>query len=1167
MRLIHLKLAGFKSFVDPTTLHLRGQRVGIVGPNGCGKSNIIEAVRWVLGESSARELRGDSMQDVIFNGTATRKPVSRASVELHFDNSLGGASGQWAHYAEIAVKRVIERNGQSSYYINSVQVRRRDVLDLFLGTGVGSRAYGIIGQNTISRIVEAKPEELRIFLEEAAGVSKYKERRHETELRLEDARKNLQRVEDIRNELAKQIIQLESQAEIATQYRQLKQQLDTTQQLLWLMKKRQAAEDWDKSKKRVETLAIALEAKMATLRKSETTLEQVRLQQSEAMLHVQQAQAAFYEASAALSSAEQQLKHARDEVGRNETRLEALMARQARLERQRAEYASVLASQKQLVSEAEARAAALQMQLDQSRAVIPQRDGQLLDAQRALSAAEAERIRCEHAVQLAMANLQHQRRHLDQQHLKRQQLEREKASIVLPDASEIQRKEHQVAQLAQQLAIIEQEMAALQAQEAALQRSCHETQQAVHEGAREIAQAEAKLSTLRKIQQAVADTKLDEWLSKQGLRQSLRLWQLVRAHPGWETALESVLGKRLNALVMDDSVGSVRLENPPAPVVLCMAATAEAAVPLRHDWVPLARKVALLSANVSAIIQDWLAGVYIAESHDEALAKRNALAPGELLVCPRGHIVSRTSVQLYAPSSVLDGILERQRELDMLMMELPLMRDRQGTHEADLQVHQQRLDAVRTKLEAQRRQHKQFADQYQQLMLETQTLRQQRRHAEERLERIDGELKELARIIDQEEHRLKNAEQALESEQVKLPALEEACNAHRAKLGACQTALTQASEVMRSYERQVQEAQFHLRELNNKIIEIDNYIKVSLEEKSEVDRQVEEVQMSLAGQPLAALQAAVHAAVGLRQQREAEMAAARDRLEEIERRLVEVDRQRMQIEHELHPLRDRLEQARLQEQEARLAFEYCDQALKDADESALLAMLDRSIEPHELEHRIAQLRQTMDRLGAVNLAAIDQLEAARERARHLDSQAEDLNVAIATLEEAIRRIDRETRERLQHTYDAVNRNFSELFATLFDGGQARLELLGEEILDSGVQVFAQPPGKRNSTIHLLSGGEKAMTALALVFAIFRLNPAPFCLMDEVDAPLDDSNTERFCAMVRKMSQHIQFVFVTHNKIAMEMAQQLIGVTMQESGVSRIVEVDVEEALRMVEEIA
>ncbi len=1145
---------------------MHGQRVGIVGPNGCGKSNVMEAIRWVLGESSARELRGDSMQDVIFNGSINRKPVSRASVELHFDNSLGGAPGQWSQYADIAVKRVLERDGNSNYLINNMQVRRRDVTDLFLGTGVGSRAYAIIGQNTISRIVEAKPEELRVFLEEAAGVSKYKERRRETELRLRDTRENLLRVDDIRQEVGKQILLLGSQAEVAARYHQLQQQLENTNQLLWLLKKRQSAGELEKARKRVEALVNELEAEMTALRKAESEIEQIRLQQAEASNALQERQAAFYEASAALSNVEQSMKLMQENLDRAEVRERELRNQQQRLEFVSGERKAAISAQGLLLKEAEEQRLNLASTLHAQRAAHPELESRQHAAQHMLNTTHAKLASADQAMQLAQTNIQHQRRQLEQLRQRQHRLSIEKSAILLPEIELLAEKDMQLQHMQQKVAAMEAELARLQQSESELQNVLQQTQQATQGAGRRIAHLEAQQTTLRKIQQSVdGDATLADWLSGRQLTDRPRFWQAIRVEAGWETALESVLGARLSALVLDTLIPAAELSvPPPVSVTLCSAFRNESSVATSDSLQPLIMRVKALDPAISTVLSDWLAGVYIAKSLDQAMETRDKLSDGEWLVCPDGHLVSRTSVQLYAPDSPLHGLLERQRELAELEAELPEARIKLQQLEVALKSQQDGLAESRRRQTEERHLLKSTGQQHQLLLLETQKLRQQRLHGEERLRQLVQEQEDISRLLSDAEGQLLVEEEKKSAQEADVQLLRRQRDDQRAVLSNADAELALAREALRHNEQKAQENDFVVRTINNKIIELNDYINVIHDQESDLARQFLDIQNLRASLDTAATKVALQQAVELRSQRENEVAEARNKLAEIDNILSEADRRRIQSEHLLHPLRDRLEQARLAEQEARLHYEQCAEQLAGANEESLASQLEKTVRPAEMTQRAEEIQLEIQGLGAVNLAAIEQLAREKERADYLDAQASDLNTAIDTLEEAIRRIDKETRSRLQHTYDEVNRHFGELFATLFNGGQARLELLGEEILDTGLQVVAQPPGKKNSTIHLLSGGEKALTALALVFALFRMNPAPFCLMDEVDAPLDDSNTERFCAMVRKMSEHTQFVFISHNKIAMEMAQQLIGVTMQESGVSRVVEVDVEEAMRMTE---
>lgn len=1172
MRLTHLKLAGFKSFVDPTTLHLSGQRVAIVGPNGCGKSNVMEAIRWVLGESSARELRGDSMQDVIFNGSLHRKPVSRASVELHFDNSLGGAPGAWSQYAEIAVKRVLERDGTSSYIINNQQVRKRDITDLFLGTGVGSRAYAIIGQNTISRIVEAKPEELRVFLEEAAGVSRYKERRRETESRLRDTRENLLRIDDIQQEITKQIILLQAQSEVAQRYHQLKHELDTAHQLLWLLKKQQAAGEWEKTRRRVEGLVNELEAEIAGLRKHEAALEHLRQRHADAAHAMQQVQAEFYEASAALSNVEQQLKHAQENLHRAQTRQATLSTQQSQLETQITERERDLAQQRALQQQATEEVVNAQEQLQQSRTALPTHEAQQRQAQQTLGNVQSALAKAEQALQVEITTLKHQRDQLTQLQGRQQRLQASISSIVVPDEAQIGLVASAQQQAQQQQAVLQQEVTQLQTDETRQQSHLQQEQQALHEASRRIAQIEAQLETLHKIQHSAGGSaKLGDWLAGHGIRNNPRFWKTVRVNPVWELALESVLGERLNAILLDTLNLATQLHAPPAPLVLFAGAGSGETVSNQQPWPLLAEQVTVLEPHLAGVVVDWLHGVYTAGSLETALAARDQLNHGEMLICPEGHLVSRSSVKIHATGAdaALHGVLERQREVETLENNLPTLKAALLQQQTALDTAQSALVALKTTLADKRQQQQRQTQQLQSLTLEAEKLRQQQQHARERLGQAHQEVEEVSRLLLQTQQQLQHSETSRAGQEEEITRLKQQRDEARQVLTSADQALGQAREHLRKAEHAEQESNYKNNTIINKIKELDSSIKVFSEQKNGLLRQLEEVQQTAQVNALSSLQASLEQAITLRQQREQALATSRNQLAGLEAELSQTEQQRMQSEQRQHPLRDKLEQARLNEQESRIYFEQCVQALTGADEASLvhtLQQLPGTPKPVDMEHKTALLQEQINALGAVNLAAIEQLATETERASYLEAQARDLNEAIATLEDAIQRIDKETRSRLQHTFDEVNRHFAELFGTLFGGGQARLELLGDEILDTGVQVFAQPPGKKNSTIHLLSGGEKALTALALVFAMFRLNPAPFCLMDEVDAPLDDSNTERFCTMVRKMSDHTQFVFISHNKIAMEMAQQLIGVTMQESGVSRVVEVDVAEAMRMAEEV-
>lgn len=1168
LRLTHLKLAGFKSFVDPTTLHIHGQRVGIVGPNGCGKSNVMESIRWVLGESSAREMRGDSMQDVIFNGSANRKPVARASVELLFDNSLGAAAGAWSQYTEISVKRVLQRDGGSDYYINNAKVRRRDVADLFLGTGLGGRAYAIIGQNTISRIVEAKPEELRVFLEEAAGISKYKERRRETELRLRDTRENLTRVEDIRSELAKQISRLESQAEVARRYHALQESLARVHAQIWLLKKQEAAQSWEKSRRQVERLANELEAQVSRLRSIESELEQLRQQHHAAGDALNAAQGRFYEANAQAAAASQRLQHAqetRERLQRQIAQLEEDLQRQAAL---RHDHVQQLEKLQVAHTEAVQAAQAAQAALQQARAAVPAAEQVQRDAQAKVSQLQAAIHQTEQQLQLERTHQEHADRTLADisRHLRR--IEEEAARLVPPEAEQLQARERECAALATQLEEREGQLAQQVASEQQQAQQFSHAQQEVLQAARQIAHIEAQFAALDKLQQALGhEQKLEGWLRGAGIEGSRRLWQWLRVEPGWEAAMEGVLGSRLNAI--QSEVDATPAQRPPAAVVLFESASTAPHVRGRAGRRRLADVVDAADARISGVLEDWLAGVYLLEDGEDPQAARRALQPGEMLVNRAGDVYTRHSIALYNAQSGLHGVLDRQRELDQLARRLPQLREQQQVREAGLQLREQALHALRREIAQQQHALRQLAATGHAQRLELQRLQQQSQHVRERHQQLADDRERLQQQRSQLESQQAARAATLRTLQEKLAAARQQRDGAAALRQQAESTLRQAREQLLEAERAAQRASYDEKLILNNINELNSKVNSLHDNSDALSAHLAEARRQQQAEPVDGLQATLEQALQQQRACEAALTAARNAQAEADSRLREAGQSRLQAEQQLHPQRDRLEQARLTEQQARLAFEYAVQQFAAAgyEEAVLAVEVEQGVRPATLERQAAALEAQIAELGPVNLAAIRELAGECERKDYLDGQAQDLETAIATLEDAIRRIDRETRSRLQQTYDEANRHFAELFGTLFGGGQARLELLGEEILDTGIQVFAQPPGKKNSTIHLLSGGEKALTALALVFALFRLNPAPFCLMDEVDAPLDDSNTERFCALVRKMSERTQFLFVSHNKITMEMAQQLIGVTMQESGVSRIVEVDIEAAVQMQTELA
>ncbi|MDP9920607.1 chromosome segregation protein [Variovorax boronicumulans] len=1169
MRLNSIKLSGFKSFAEPTNFLLPGQLVGVVGPNGCGKSNIMDAVRWVLGESRASELRGESMQDVIFNGTTTRKQASRSSVELVFDNADHRAGGQWNQFTEIAVRRVLTRDGTSSYYINNQPVRRRDVQDVFLGTGLGPRAYAIIGQGTISRIIESKPEELRLFLEEAAGVSKYKERRRETENRLGDTRENLTRVEDILRELNANLEKLEKQAEVAARYNALQGDATKKQHQLWFLKRGESDADQAKIKADSEKAINDLESRTADLRRIESELETVRQAHYGAGDLVNQAQGKLYEASAEVGRLEGEIRFVVEGRQRVEQRLVQLREQMGQWGRRREEAEAEIETLAGAGVDAEEQAILLAAQLEEHDARLPDLEEAVQRAQNEANTQRATVSQVQQQIQVLAAdqrNIEDQSRQLT---LRSERLRADQNALAAPDEDRLTEMQEQLAAAQETASESDARLQELQEAVPQLDEDRRAKQQAVNtEGARH-AEFSARLEALRALQEKVkTDGKLAPWLAKHGLDGLQGLWSRIHIEQGWENALESALRERLGALEVSrlDMVRAFGNDAPPAK--LAFYSPPAAGVSQGAGALPkLSSLLRLNDAGQQALLNDWLHGCYTAETFEEALAQRATLQPGEVIYVRSGHAVSSHSVNFYAPDSEQAGLLARQQEMENLERQLKaqtLINEEARTAlvraEAAYGDAAQRLvTARREAAETQSRAHELQVETLRMTQLAEQTRARSQQLAAD-LGEVDAQLEELQEKRIAAEGRFEELDMQLADSQERHAQLDE-------RVIEAGRALTASREQHRSLERQAQEATFSQRTLEARRGELNRSIETASQQTVALTDEDERARAELSRLSDAAAQAGLQDALSLKLERETALGAARSQYDDLTLKLRASDERRLQLERELDPLRQRITEFQLKEQAARLGVEQYQQLLDDA--GADLEAVAQSIETEKvrltgLQSEIDRLNREVVALGAVNLAALDELAIASERKIFLDAQSADLNEAIGTLEDAIRKIDAETRDLLGGTFKIVNEHFSRMFPELFGGGNAKLMMTGDEILDSGVQVMAQPPGKKNQTIHLLSGGEKALTAIALVFAIFQLNPAPFCLLDEVDAPLDDANTERYAKLVSAMSRETQFLFISHNKIAMEMAEQLIGVTMQEQGVSRIVAVDMESAVSMVE---
>jgi chromosome segregation protein len=1171
VRLNSIKLSGFKSFAEPTNFLLPGQLVGVVGPNGCGKSNIMDAVRWVLGESKASELRGESMQDVIFNGTTHRKPASRSSVELVFDNSDHRAGGQWGQFTEIAVKRVLTRDGNSSYFINNQPVRRRDVQDVFLGTGLGPRAYAIIGQGTISRIIESRPEELRLFLEEAAGVSKYKERRRETENRLGDTRENLTRVEDILRELNANLDKLEKQAVVAAQYNTLQSSVTLKQHQLWFLKKQDAEGDLAKIRQEGLQAVNELESRMAEIRHIEADLEAVRQAHYEAGDQVNQAQGRLYEATAEVGKLEAEIRYVVEGRQRVEQRMQQLAEQIAQWAQRKDDAEAELEHLAASGMDAEEQAEMLAAQLEEQSQRLPDLEDALRATQHKANTQRQQVVQVQQQIQVLAAEQRSLNEQTRQHEARLERLRNDRNALAAPDEDRLQQVSAQYADAAEMAEMAEAVLVELQDSVPQLDDERRQRQQALNAETSKQAELAARMEALKALQEKVkTDGKLQPWLAQHGLESLQGLWTKIHVEAGWENALEAALRERMGALevsrldMVRGFLGAGAKDAPPAR--LAFYSRPDASIALTSQGLPLlADLLRVTDVGLKAVLCEWLAGCYTAASLDEALSHRAQLRPGDTIYVPTGHAVTAHSVSFYAQDSEQSGLLARAQEIEHLEKELraqALISEETRTALAKAEAaygdaSQRLVSARREASEAKQSAHE--------LQVDMLRLTQQAEQARARTAQIEADVAEVQAALDELQERTLAAEARFEELDMQLADSQELHAQLDDRVIEAERKLAESREQLRTLERRAQEATFSQRSMQARQGELQRTLETAEQQTKALLEERERAQAEQGRLNDAAAQGGLQDALALKMEREQAVATARSAYEDLTNKLRASDERRVQIERALDPMRARITEFQLKEQAASLGSAQYEQQLAEAgaDLAAVAqSILEGNVKLHGLQSEIDRLHREIAALGAVNLAALEELQLAKERKTFLDAQMADLTEAMTTLENAIKKIDNETRELLSGTFNTVNEHFGRMFPELFGGGQAKLIITGDEILDSGVQVMAQPPGKKNQTIHLLSGGEKALTAIALVFAIFQLNPAPFCLLDEVDAPLDDANTERYAKLVASMSKGTQFLFISHNKIAMEMAQQLIGVTMQEQGVSRIVAVDMESALSM-----
>ena len=1169
MRLSQIKISGFKSFVDPTRIQFPQNLTGIVGPNGCGKSNVIDAVRWVMGESSAKNLRGESMEDVIFSGSSSRKPVGQASVELVFDNSSGRITGEYAKYNEISVKRVVTRAGQSSYFLNNSRCRRRDITDIFLGTGLGPRSYSIIEQGMVSRIIDAKPEDLRVYLEEAAGISKYKERRRETENRIRHTRENLDRLNDLREEIDKQLTRLQRQSKTAEKYKVLKQQQRRLEAELLLLQRNAFNAELERHQGQLQQTETELQKAIADLRKTETEIEQGHQALTTANDEHNQVQGEFYSVGAEISTREQEISHQKSLKERNEQELEKLR--------------HAAAESRSLIQSDEARLKQLDSEVGELTPTLTELGQAYETAQKAQIEAENRMNqwqgewdefnqhyhKAHQSVQVENKAIEHIERQILQGDQRMNRLHAEK------DGLDLHAWDEQINELDARVQASEQAFAAEQQALEQHNSAINDLRQLIDEQSSEldrhrttVQNLRGRLSSLEALQQNVLKETSDElkqWLQRRSLAEGKRLTELLKVEPGYEKAVEVVLSPFLGAYFAADArleAGSLQ-EIASHSISLINNAPVAAAAPAPDGWQPLTA-VAHAGFDLGALIGQ----VYVCEDRAELEQKRPALRADQRLVSRDGLYCGANWMLQLGEEDEHSGLLQREQEIKTIKQELE-----QITEKAMLL--KSRTDADRERLKQDEKQRDERQRDIHRIQRETSELvsqRTQRRaraeQAQQRFQTLEKEIAEIQSAQQGLKNDLNQTTQRRNSDLQQINEFETRRQVLEAQRDEYRAALQQAREQLHASRDSQHQAQMRLQRLQSEVNSTRFNLQRIEQQSAQYGGQVEELTQAIAAarQPMEELEQALRQALDRKSEVQQRLSASQERVASLDMAQRAFERQRNDQQAQVDAVRANLEQQKMQRQEVMVRRSTIEEQLAKTEfrveelqqEMAEEASID------SWQQQLDELTQRINRLGPINLAAIDEYKEQSERKEYLDAQNEDLVAALTTLENAIRKIDKETRERFKETFDEVNSRMQARFPKLFGGGQAHLELTEDDLLSTGVTIMARPPGKRVTSLQLLSGGEKALTAVALIFAIFELNPSPFCMLDEVDAPLDDANVGRFCAMVEEMSGQVQFIFITHNKITMELAMSLNGVTMHEPGVSRLVSVDIDEAAALAE---
>ncbi|MDQ2993621.1 MAG: chromosome segregation protein SMC, partial [Pseudomonadota bacterium] len=1119
-----------------------------------------------IGESSAKNLRAESMADVIFNGTTNRKPVGQASIELIFDNTDGRLSTEFAKYNELSIRRVLHRDGQSQYFLNGTRCRRKDVLDVFLGTGLGARSYSIIEQGMISRIIEAKPEDLRVFLEEAAGISKYKERRKETETRIRHTRENLDRLKDLREELEKQLEKLKRQASAAERYKVLKQEHRVFKAQLHLMHLQTLHESLQELSEQIQQNETDLTAQITAQHTIDKNVELIRVQHTEHNDYTNDIQEQFYKVGSEISKLEQTIQHAIEREQQLSHDLTQLEDNFSSLDEQ------VLLDQDQLknaqndLQQIEESARKYAEDAANSTEILEEAQQRLQLSQQAWDQFQTSMSDAKRQAEVSKTQQHHLANKAESLQTRRARLQEQLTDLCTEDLSaEIELEQESVAERQELLSTIHSEVDQAKEQITEQRRHQHEQQLNLQSAQGNLQRLEARQSSLNALQEMAVgrkNTKQNDWLQRCGLNENDRLVEQLQVVAGWEKAVETVLDQHLEAVCVNDfSEITAHINELGDANISFFNIRANADVARHENAESIASKV-----TSTLPIEELLSGIYVTDDLASALALVPQLAPHESVVTRDGIWLSHTWLKVQHAVDEHTGVLARQQEITELEQQI-------SEHQSILDEHRERLAAVIDQLNNAEQNFEQKQQQLRELSQQIADLRSnlsaktaKLSQLQERTERLRDEMQEVSENLTQVQNDIEAAEAVVQQAEEALESSLEQENALRQQRDAAQEQYRHVQQNSQLARQKADEMQIRCESIRNQIRYLEQGIARASDQIQQMIVRRDNITQTLSSllEPIPEMRERLEEHLEIRLSLDTELTVAKQKLSEFDHLLRDAEKSRQDIESKCQALRSHHEQLRMSQQTAKVKAETHQEKIAETELShaEIMEGLDDNANVREWQEKIEVTDNRIDRLGPINLAAIEEYEQLAERKTYLDQQDADLNEAMETLETAIRKIDKETRTKFKETFDAVNETFQTYFPKIFGGGQASLELIGDDLLDTGIGVKAQPPGKRNTTIHVLSGGEKALTAIALVFSFFQLNPAPFCILDEVDAPLDDANVGRYCNLVKEMSEKVQFLFISHNKIAIEMAKQLCGVTMHEPGVSRLVSVDIDEAIEM-----